>query len=91
MASFDDATIDVEIFYILICRRIPEEYTGKVVLVQFGTTIARTFNAHPKIRFDTPPIFEWSDARMGVDLPVMEVCAMEKSVRPVFGGEPGAI
>ncbi len=47
MAGLDDANIDIEISYILICRRIPEEYTGKVVLVQLGTTIARTFNAHP--------------------------------------------
>ncbi len=70
VASLDGAAIDVKISYILICRCIPEEHSGKIVLVQLGVTIARMFTAHPRAKkfevfeiwFDTPPTFKWSDA-----------------------------
>ncbi len=66
MASLDGTTIDVEMSYILICRCIPEEYSGKIVLVQLGRIIARMFNAHPRAKefevfeiwFDSPPTFK---------------------------------
>jgi hypothetical protein len=82
VASLDGTAIDVQITYILICSHIPKEYSGKIVLVQLGMTITRMFGTHPRAKklevfliwFDTPPTFKWSDARTGMDTPVMKVC-----------------
>ena len=62
------------------------------MFVQFGSAIPCTLNTTacakefevPKIRFDSPPVFEKSDTGMGVDSAVVEVDCMEECHGPIF-------
>ena len=44
MASFDNASVDIDVTDIVICSRETKEDTRKVVMVLFRMSVATTFN-----------------------------------------------
>jgi hypothetical protein len=81
MAAFSVSAVEVEVANILVLGGVPEEKSGEVVFVEFGSTVSCSFDAYPcakefqalEIWFGSPPSFEQSDASVGVDPTVMEV------------------
>ena len=60
VTAFNQARVEIEVKYVLICRCIAEEDSAKVVTVKLASTVARAFHAYSgpkqfevgKIRFE---------------------------------------
>ncbi len=65
MAAFSVSAVEVEVANILVRGGVPEEKSGEVVFVKFGSMVSCLFDAYPcakefqvlEIRFGSPPSF----------------------------------
>jgi hypothetical protein len=46
VTAFNQARVEIEVKYVLICRCVAEEDSAKVVTVKLASTVARAFHAY---------------------------------------------
>ena len=92
VTAFNQARVEIEVKYILICRCIAEEDSAKVVTVKLASTVARAFHAYsgPKqfevgeIWFEAIVSLERCFPSFRVDEPIVKVDRVEECGRPVL-------
>ena len=85
VTAFNQARVETEVKYVLICRSIAEEDTTKVMTVKFAATVTRAFHAYsgPKqfevgeIWFEAIVSLERCFPSFRVDKPIVKVDRVE--------------
>jgi len=85
VTAINQARVEIEVKYVLICRCIAEEDSAKVVTVKFDSTVTRAFNTYSgpkqfevgKIWFEAIVSLERSFPSFSMDEPIVKVDSVE--------------
>ena len=82
--DFSDATVQVQVAKILVSGSIAKKNAPKIMLVQFGTTVASAFHTYTRTKnlepseiwFNPIPAFERSALEFRVNMAIMKIDGM---------------